>query len=64
VDRHLIADLRRGFASYWSLVLILVIDVTLNVALRVIRARRRAADPDAPSPTHEPASRHAPRRER
>ncbi len=39
----LIGDLHRGFATYWSLILILVIDVTVNVAVRLIRARRRRA---------------------
>ena len=43
---YLIADLHRGFASYWWLIAILITDVGTNVALRVIRARRRARDPD------------------
>ncbi len=47
----LVADLHKGFAKYWSLVLILVIDVAVNVALRVARARKmREQYPDgAPS---------------
>jgi hypothetical protein len=39
----LLGDLHRGFGTYWSLILILVIDIGLNIALRVIRARRRRA---------------------
>ena len=36
----LVGDLRHGFARYWSLVLILVIDLAVNAAVRVARARR------------------------
>jgi hypothetical protein len=32
-----------GFADYWSLILILVLDVAVNVGARVARRRRRAA---------------------
>jgi hypothetical protein len=39
----LIGDLHRGFGVYWSLVLILVIDVALNVGVRIARARKRRA---------------------
>jgi hypothetical protein len=49
---YLIADLHRGFASYWWLIAIVIIDVGINVALRVIRARRRARDPDAMADKH------------
>ena len=37
---YLVADFRHGFAKYWSFVLILVIDVAVNVAVRVARARK------------------------
>jgi hypothetical protein len=37
---YLAANLHRGFAKYWSLILILVIDVAVNVAVRVARARK------------------------
>lgn len=48
----LVADLHKGFAQYWSLVLILVIDVAVNVALRVARARKmRGQYPDGPPPS-------------
>lgn len=48
----LVANLHKGFAKYWSLVLILVIDVAVNVALRVARARRmRERYPDGPPPS-------------
>jgi hypothetical protein len=40
---YLIGDLHRGFASYWPLILILIVDVTLNLALRIILVRRRRA---------------------
>lgn len=39
----LAGDLSRGFAKYWPLVLILVIDAAVNVVVRVARARRRRA---------------------
>jgi hypothetical protein len=32
-----------GFADYWSLILILVLDVAVNVGARVVRRRRRSA---------------------
>lgn len=35
--------LHRGFAFYWPLILILVLDVALNVALQLVRMRRRRA---------------------
>jgi hypothetical protein len=48
----LVADLHKGFADYWSLVLILVIDVAVNVALRVVRARKmREQYSDGPPPS-------------
>jgi hypothetical protein len=53
----LIANLRRGVGTYWPLILILVIDVTLNVVLRLIRARKRALDADAPGGNRVAASR-------
>ncbi|HEY1518715.1 MAG TPA: hypothetical protein VGF91_19960 [Solirubrobacteraceae bacterium] len=37
---YLAGNLHRGFADYWSLILILVIDVAVNVAVRVARARK------------------------
>ena len=37
---YIAANLHRGFADYWSLILILVIDVAVNVAVRVARARK------------------------
>jgi hypothetical protein len=37
---YLIANLHRGFATYWWLALVLVIDITLNIGLRVARAHR------------------------
>lgn len=40
---YLLVDLRHGFAKYWWLVLILVVDVAVNVAVRAGRARRRRA---------------------
>ncbi len=39
----LLAALRRGFAHYWPFVLILAIDLTVNVGVRVARARHRRA---------------------
>ncbi len=39
----LLGDLHRGFGTYWSLILILVIDIAVNVAVRLVRARRRRA---------------------
>ncbi len=39
----LLGDLHRGFGTYWSLLLILVLDVAINVAVRWLRARRRRA---------------------
>jgi hypothetical protein len=36
----LAGDLRHGFARYWSLVLILVIDLSVNVGVRVARSRK------------------------
>jgi hypothetical protein len=41
VGRGRLAALHRGFAGYWPFVLILAIDAVLNVAVRVVRARRR-----------------------
>jgi hypothetical protein len=47
---YLLVDLRHGPSKYWWLVLILVIDVAGNVALRIIRSRRRRAlAPEPPS---------------
>jgi hypothetical protein len=37
----LLGSLDRGFHYYWSLILILAIDVGLNVGARVARARKR-----------------------
>jgi hypothetical protein len=48
---YLLVDLRHGFAKYWWLVLILVIDLAVNAAVRVARARHRRAlapPPQAP----------------
>jgi hypothetical protein len=39
----LLGTLHRGFAQYWSLVLILVVDITINIVVRVLRFRRRRA---------------------
>ena len=39
----LAGDLSRGFAKYWPLVSILVIDAAVNVVVRVARARSRRA---------------------
>ncbi|HUB04955.1 MAG TPA: hypothetical protein VMA76_07790 [Solirubrobacteraceae bacterium] len=45
----LLGYLHRGFGRYWSLVLILAIDVAVNVAVRAARARhRRAFGPEPP----------------
>ena len=33
----------RGLAGWWPLILILVVDLAINLALRVVRARRRRA---------------------
>ena len=55
----LVANLRRGVGTYWPLILILVVDVALNVALRLIRARKRAPDPDARGSHRGSASRQA-----
>jgi hypothetical protein len=35
-----------GIADYWSLILILVLDVLVNVGARVTRRRRRRAEAD------------------
>ncbi len=49
---YLVVDFHHGFARYWSLVLILVIDVGVNVAVRVARARKmREQYPDGPPPS-------------
>ncbi len=58
----LLGDLHRGIATYWPLLLILGVDLGVNIAARVARARRRPARgpgrrersrrlQDAPSPT-------------
>ncbi len=39
----LLGQRHRGFSGWWPLILILVVDVGINVALRVERARRRRA---------------------
>ena len=49
---YLVVDFRHGFARYWSFVLILVIDVAVNVGVRVARARKvRAQYTDGPPPS-------------
>ena len=45
---YLLLDLRHGFAKSWWLVLILVVDVAVNVTVRVARARQRHALPPEP----------------
>ncbi len=47
---YLLVDLSHGPAQYWWLVLILVIDVAVNVAVRVVRAHHRRAFPPEPEP--------------
>ena len=47
---YLLVDLSHGPAKYWWLVLILVIDVAVNVAVRVVRTRHRRAFPPEPEP--------------
>jgi 4-hydroxybenzoate polyprenyltransferase len=37
----LLGSLHRGFHYYWWIVLILVVDIGLNMAVRVARARKR-----------------------
>ena len=44
----LVGYLQRGFSTCWPLGLIIVLDVALNVAVRVARARRRRALPPEP----------------
>ncbi len=39
----LLGDLHRGFGVYWSLILILVVDIAANAAARSVRAKRRRA---------------------
>lgn len=39
----LLAQRRRGLAGWWPLILILVVDLAINLALRVARARKRRA---------------------
>lgn len=39
----LLGNLHRGFARYWWLILVLVVDVAVNVAARLARARKRRA---------------------
>jgi hypothetical protein len=44
----LLGALHRGVARYWPFVLILAIDVVVNIAVRVVRARKRRAHPPEP----------------
>jgi hypothetical protein len=44
----LAGELHRGFARYWPFVLILAVDLAVNLAVRVARARRRRALPEPP----------------
>lgn len=37
----LLGNLQHGFARYWWLILVLVVDVAVNSAVRLLRARRR-----------------------
>jgi hypothetical protein len=37
---YLVANLHRGFGTYWWLALALVIDIALNIGFRVARSRR------------------------
>jgi hypothetical protein len=49
---YLAVDFHKGFGTYWSLVLILVIDVAVNVAVRMVRARKiREQYADLPAPS-------------
>lgn len=58
---YLIVNLHRGFATYWWLAVVLVLDVGLNIGFRVARARHvREIDRDPPArmpgPRPSPAS--------
>lgn len=44
----LLAQLHRGVARWWWLALILLVDVAVNVTLRVVRAVRRRGSPREP----------------
>lgn len=39
----LLGNLQHGFAGYWWLILVLVVDLLVNIAVRLLRARRRRA---------------------
>jgi hypothetical protein len=39
----LVGQLHDGVSAWWPLILIIVLDVALNVALRIVRARKRRA---------------------
>jgi hypothetical protein len=60
----LLAQLHRGLGRYWWLALILLIDVAVNVTLRVVRAsKRRAHPPEPPAKSARQAQRGAQPRE-
>lgn len=55
---YLIANLHRGFAAYWWLALVLVLDIVLNIGFRVARARRlRGIDREPPAGSSGPRGR-------
>jgi hypothetical protein len=39
----LLGNLQHGFAHYWWLILVLLIDAAVNIGVRILQARRRRA---------------------